>query len=654
MRSALRKTLDILELHGFRALVVRGTQKLRRITAAQWRSFLERRRWELEVVRDAAPAPVRVSNGADPLVTIVVIGETLRGTRNTLGAIARTAQGISYEVLLVADPTEQGIVDYARACEGLRIVACGGSYTEHLNAGAAAATGTYVAFVASGVVPTGEWLANLLAPLLADARIALSGAQLRSRDRRLLHAGGATDGDGSLVDVGTGDEPGLHQYAYLRDAEFVTPRFMLVRADALRAAGGFPEPFADEHRSAAGFARSLRSIGERVVYQPTAIAYDGDAIVAAAPHAAQSDLAARRLQGERRVLIVDTHVPFTDRDAGSRRIAALARLMRALQYDVLFLPDDGIAHEPYAAGLRACGIDVLENRDGGRAALAELSLPIDVAWVCRPELYERYAALLPASTGCKRIYDTVDLHHLREQRETAVTGRTTAWERTRDAEISYALEADRTIVCTPEEQSTLREYGIEAFVVPVVEAIRTTEPPPFQGRRDALFLGNYKHPPNVDAARYLCESVMPLLWVVDPNIELTLAGSEPTPEVLQLRSPRIRVTGYVADVTPLFDRARVFLAPLRYGAGMKGKIVQSLAMGLPTVTTSTGNEGTGFRDGYDILVADDAAAFSERALEAYRDELLWNRLATEGRASAARFSPKSVLTALSNALAFDA
>ncbi len=655
----MSKALAMLRTHGFSAVVARAFRKARRSLETWQRVLREEQYWRIQIVRDAPSSPVTFAVPANPAVSIVLLAENKTGTVNTLHAIAREPRIAECEIIVVVDPSETTVCDFVRRCSGIAILEYSGSFSEQCNAAARQGRGAAILFLVSGIVPTAGWLDALLAPFSSDPTIAIIGGQVQSRDRTIAHAGGALWSDGRTGDIGSGQSPARHEFRFTRDVDYVSPAFMLVRAEDFARVGGFDPTFAGSTYSAVMLASALRKAAHRVLYQPTAIAFDGSGVGVALESDREIFLQQRpnvledvAHQGAMRILIVDSHIPFSDRDAGSRRIAAIARILKTLHYDVLFLPDDGIAYEPYASELRADGIDVLEHPNGGLAAFAELATPIDIAWISRPELYERYTRANVGPAIGSRIYDTVDLHFLRERGEAMITGRERAWEKTRDREIACARHADRTIVCSDAERDVLASFGIASFTIPVIEPTRQSSPPPFSARTGALFVGNFTHQPNVDAAQHLCKTILPLLLRDEPDFRLVIAGSEPPLSVMQLRSPNVQITGYVSDLTPLFDAARLFLAPLRFGAGMKGKIVQSLSLGLPALTSTIGIEGTEFLSGEDILVADDPTSFATAALRLYRDEAAWDLQAARGKASASRFAPEHVTAYVKRAVDF--
>jgi glycosyltransferase involved in cell wall biosynthesis len=188
-------------------------------------------------------------------------------------------------------------------------------------------------------------------------------------------------------------------------------------------------------------------------------------------------------------------------------------------------------------------------------------------------------------------------------------------------------------------------------VLPTAHTPREGTPGP-EGRSGLLFVGGFEHLPNIDAAIWMAEEIMPRVRRELGDVTLRIAGGSAPDRVLALDGDDIEVLGWVKDLDPLIDATRVMVAPLRYGAGMKGKVTQSLAAGLPVVTTAIGAEGLGARDGEQLLVADDADGFADAVCRLYRDDELWRGLAHAGRGLAEeRCSPAILRARLAELLA---
>jgi glycosyltransferase involved in cell wall biosynthesis len=252
-----------------------------------------------------------------------------------------------------------------------------------------------------------------------------------------------------------------------------------------------------------------------------------------------------------------------------------------------------------------------------------------------------------AFPGVRVVYDMVDAYSVRLGREAEVSGDARARAeaaRYREVEARLARASD-LVWCTSDEDR--RALGPEVSGRPV-EIIPTIHTPhgrglPFDERRDLLFVGNLHHRPNSDGVQHFMREIFPLVRETLPDVRLTIVGDNSSPEISAYASDSVRVTGYVPDVDPFFERARVFVAPIRFGAGVKGKIGESLAYGLPVVTTPVGAEGMGLEDGTSAMIAPDARAFADAVVRLYRDPELWQKLSDNGHAHVrAHFSPEVV------------
>jgi glycosyltransferase involved in cell wall biosynthesis len=146
-------------------------------------------------------------------------------------------------------------------------------------------------------------------------------------------------------------------------------------------------------------------------------------------------------------------------------------------------------------------------------------------------------------------------------------------------------------------------------------------------------VGGFWHKPNTDAVLWFVRDIWPILRRQNPGLRFCIAGSNPSDPVRELDGrDGIEVLGFVPDLTPFFDRARVFVAPLRFGAGMKGKVGQSMMSGLPVVATAIGAEGLGAEDGEHLLVAETPAAFAAQVMTLLDDDAAWTRIQAEARA----------------------
>jgi len=240
------------------------------------------------------------------------------------------------------------------------------------------------------------------------------------------------------------------------------------------------------------------------------------------------------------------------------------------------------------------------------------------------------------------VFDTVDLHFLREQREAELAGDAALLRkaaRTRERELKMVRKADITVVVSPVEKELLQRE-VPGERIDVLSNVHRTKPDRvgFDGRRGLVFVGSFRHPPNVDAAIWMAREVFPLIRAQREDIELHLVGAYATREVLALgQLPGVRAHGHVTDLDAFMDGCRIGLAPLRYGAGVKGKINLSMAHGQPVVATPAAIEGMHLRDGVDVMVGTDAQAFADAVLRLHDDRALWETLAGNGIENVERY-----------------
>jgi hypothetical protein len=233
------------------------------------------------------------------------------------------------------------------------------------------------------------------------------------------------------------------------------------------------------------------------------------------------------------------------------------------------------------------------------------------------------------------LFHLADLHYLRLQRRAQMEGNAIGLREAaaiKERELALIEASDCTIThSTVEAEIVSSEVpGAPIMVWPLMLERFGTDAP-FSARTNICFLGGYQHWPNVDAVKYFVEEIFPLIRMSEPSLRFIIAGANPTREVLDLDGNGVDVIGMVDDLRDLFDRVRVFVCPLRVGAGAKGKVLSALSYGIPIVSTSIGIEGAGLERNVHAIVADNASDFAERTVFLYNDRATWDRLSTTGQ-----------------------
>ncbi|TAF46147.1 MAG: glycosyltransferase [Sphingobacteriales bacterium] len=355
-------------------------------------------------------------------------------------------------------------------------------------------------------------------------------------------------------------------------------------------------------------------------------------------------------QSNKTILVIDDDIPHYDKSSGSKRIFELLKIFKHLELNVIFLPNDGLAPEPYFSELRLLGVEVLTNSPKRKGMLKKLraTLPlVNYAWISRPMLNKEFQTIVRINREIKIIFDTVDLHFLRMQRQAKYEKDSILMQEALELEkleLLLATNADITLTVTEFEKNILELAQIKnVFVIPNIHEVKKNlHPISFENRKGILFIGGYKHAPNVDAVSWLINEIMPLVWEKLRGVTVYLLGSYPNKQVLSLSSDCVFVPGFIDDVSEYFFTSKIFVAPLRYGAGMKGKLGQSLEHGLPIVTTSIGAEGMNLTNNLNVLIADDTLDFANKIIELYQNVSTWSTIQSNAEQAICAYSPKVV------------
>ncbi len=330
-------------------------------------------------------------------------------------------------------------------------------------------------------------------------------------------------------------------------------------------------------------------------------------------------------------------MPRPDRDSGSLDALNLMTMLREADFEVAFSPLDLSYERRYSDALAARGIHLMLAFSGLAELLREVAPAADLAILSRGPVAHRILPLLRAAApDLPVIFNTVDVQFLRLQRLAELVGdqqQVLFSRQVREAELNLVREADATIVVSDFEQDLLQRELPRAKVhlIPPPRAASAPGNVPLSDRRDIVFIGGFGHPPNGDGILWFAHEIWPLIIAEKFGGRLHIVGSDPPPEVRALASERVSVHGHLPDLDPLFHACRLSIAPLRYGAGVKGKVITSLGYGLPVVATPAALEGSGLKDGVGALEAADPKAFAEAALRLLHDDELWRRVSRQGR-----------------------
>jgi GT2 family glycosyltransferase/SAM-dependent methyltransferase len=619
------------------------------------------------VVPDRLPMLVAAGTDALPTVSIVIpVHGKWAVTAQCLRSFAAHPPTVPYELVVVDDASPDDSRARLGDVPGLRVVALdvNRGFIGAVNAGLEACRGEYVVLLNNDTEITEGWLEALL-ETVREPGVGLVGSKLVYPDGRLQEAGGIIFENAGGWNYGRTGDPSLERYNVPRDVDYCSGAAVMVRRDLLTELGGLDEHFAPAYYDDVDLAFTLRERGLRVVYQPRAVVVHHEGV----SHGTDETSGIKAYQGINRlkiverwgrrlaehldqdpalveraarrgtrgiVVVIDHHVPRPDEDSGSVRMFGLLTTLRRLGWYVIFAPDNRSHGDVWGDRLLAAGVEVFCGPEPLEQFLASLRGSVAAVIGARVGIAWPYLSMVRrVLPNVPFLFDTVDLHHLREQREAELTGDPAAVERaaaTRALELGLVTASDATFVVSPYEVEVLaREVpGARVHVVPNVHVQHPVGPGP-ERRRGILFVGSFGHPPNVDAVRWFVDEIFPLVRAQEPHALFRVVGRG-APESLTRELPAgVEMLGWVEDLTDLYAASRVSVAPLRYGAGIKGKVGEALSHGLPVVATPMAAEGMGLVDGVHGAVAEDPAAFAAGVVRLLRDDELWRSASAAGR-----------------------
>ncbi|MGH8888782.1 MAG: glycosyltransferase [Acidothermaceae bacterium] len=599
--------------------------------------------------------------------------------RACLASIAGGGPGghLAYEIVLVLNGADAGVVDFAtRELDGVRVLRSDVNlgFGGGMNRAARHARGELLLLLNDDVEVEPGWLEPLVETLDAHPQAAAVGSRSLFTDGRVQEAGSVLFSDGSTAPVGRGLPAGTAKWSFVRKVDYCSANSLLVRRSAFDEIGGFDSRYFPAYYEDTDLSLALRAAGHSILYDgrsrirhlesqsttthfkhflfrrnveklrekwPAELAKQLPRPAGGGPDGPVPETmlpAIARARGDlSRVLVVDDMLPIRSLGAGfvlTHNLAAEAGL------DHCALSVYATKH-PGADPLSVAGLgyDVL---DGDlETILRDPKQRFDAVVLCRPDNFEAVsAAVRKHQPQAAVIYVAEALFGVRFEREAELADADGPSRRgsalRKDAEKSWRIEtravreADRVVAVSPEECSKLR--GIDGakpvdLVFPLQSDLALTADDP--GARDGIlytssWTAQDETTPNADGMRWFCADVLPNITGILPWTKLRATGSNPPASVRRLAGAHVELTGFVPDLRDVYERARVVVVPLRFGAGVKNKTVEALQYGVPVVTTTIGAEGIEIPDALaPLIVTDDPAEFATAVLTLLTDGHEW-------------------------------
>ena len=598
---------------------------------------------------------------------IIPVFNQWKYTAECIHSIVKSVNHINYEIIIADDCSTDETIN---ASEFIHNVVVAKSETNvgflaNCNQASVFAKGEYIVLLNNDTLVHENWLLELVKVVESSADIGLVGSKLIYQDGKLQEAGGIVWRDGSAWNFGNGDDPLKPEYNYVKEVDYISAASVLVRATCWRELAGFDTRYAPAYYEDTDLSFAIKHMGYKVVYQPKSVVthFEGQShgkdlskgIKAyqllnqkkfrekwrhklQAEHVANGHSifnARDRSLDRRTILIVDHYVPWFDKDAGSRSTFMYVKFFVAMGYNVKFIGDNFYPHQPYTDILAEMGVEVLHGAyyaNHWKEWFITNQSFIDLVYLHRPHIAAKYIDFIKANSSAKILYQCHDLHHIRLQRASAITGckntlrLANEWE---EKELTLFNKSDIGLTFSYDEKAYLNRLGLNCKVEQIPLFLYDNYEPSlstFKERQDIMFVGGFNHSPNAEGVLWFLDKVFPLVLKQLPEVKFHIIGSEMPDSITCFESDNVIVYGYVSDseLKAIYGQVKVNVVPLLHGAGVKGKLVESLFYGTPFVATSVGLEGMNAAE-YGFEFYDDEMHFCNEVVLLLNDENYWHK-----------------------------
>ena len=503
------------------------------------------------------------------------------------------------------------------------------NYIENCNQAVRLSNGKYIAFLRDNTKVYKNWLTYLLKTIENDKKIGLVGSKLIYSNGILEEAGGIVWNNGEYSNYGRGSDANLPEFNYIKEVDFISGISFIIRKSIWNKIGGFDERYDQIYYQFINIAFILRNNGYKIIYQPKSLVKHYTQISIWNNNLSfiqeinkkkfleewkyklkyqlsvnNTFLARDRSINRSRILVIDRYVPNFDKNAGGRCCFMYLNIFNEIGLKVTFLGDYVGKIEPYTSILQQKGIEVLYGNSYKNKKL-EIWLKENIKYfnyiyLQRPDISIKYIDFIKKYSSGKIFYFAHDLHYIRLLREFNITKKIKYYIKSRYMEkiereifnkvdiIHIVGSYEYKILKDEYKNKTIRNIPLYIYEEPLKNIEKN-----FHKRKDLIFVGGFEHSANVDAIIWFAKEIYPKIIKIFPNIILHIISSKISKKISQLESKNIKIEGFMSDedLHSMYQKCRIAIAPLRYGAGVKGKVIEAAYNQIPMVTTTIGGEG---------------------------------------------------------------
>jgi len=599
-----------------------------------------------------------------PKISIIIpVYSNLQLTLNCLESIYRNLPDVSFELLIIDDSlsADFSLLELNSSIRYVKNIANIG-FLESCNKASRLARGEYLYFLNNDTFVTKGWLDELYDTFLNFSDVGIVGSKLVYPDGKLQEAGCILWSNGTAWNYGRNKSPYDLEFDFLRQVDYCSGASILVRKNLFIKVGGFDPRFKPAYFEDLDLSLSFLSLGFKTLYQPLSevfhiesASHDStkknqlihknrviffrkwNSLLKNYPAPGSNEVFCANKFQDKKILFIDTDFPNCENDAGSVTTYNLLRFFVRRDYQVSFFSSEGSNNYSLFRSLNRMGVKTINSKFNNLSSyLRSTKNNYSHFFILRPLNFEKYFSIVKNFFPVSRvIYHAIDLHFLREERALALQKSFISSNAIKDIELNCFLKADLAIVHSDVEKLKVLEnkkcsHLKNIFVHPLIINVAKSKNS-FEDRSGLGFIGNFSHKPNLDAVEYFVKQIFPSVLKKNSEIVLYIAGSNMPLSMHNFASKNIVVLGFVSDLDEFFDRIKINIAPLRFGAGIKGKIGISLGYGVPTITTYIGSEGMNLKNGLSVIEANSEKDFSDKICEVYSNKALWSKISVYGR-----------------------
>jgi len=593
-----------------------------------------------------------------PLVSVVIpVHNKYDLTLQCLRALQNNADITPYEIIVVNDASGDWTKTALSNIRGIRVINVQDNlgYLRATNLGISATRGKYVALLNNDTIPISGWLDRLVSELECDSQIGIAGAKLLYPNMQVQELGSQIFSDGSGWNLGKYADHFLPEHSFTREVDYVSAAAIIVRSDLLAKTKGFDELYIPAYYEDVDLAMQARKNGLKVVAVHDAFVIH----IEGGSHGTNTNRGIKqfqevnkskfiekwreelvqhwdsndgpRLESKRNskgiVLIYDSQIPQGLRDAGSQRAVQIATELSDLEFHVIYFSPNQSVSIIDVIKFRDEGIEIHTNHDMLIASLENRVNRIRGIWFQRISVAKTFFDVIHKKfPNVPIIFDTIDLVSSRVRHETLQDTKSemTLREATR-LEDKFTSQSSITLTVSEDEKRVLQSRVPSAKIETLWMAYGTVKDSTYKDNLEniGLFVGNFRHTPNKISLTWFIGEVLPKIRLINNDFILNVIGTGLSPnEITNLRIEGVNFLGFVDDLGPAYESAKVVVIPLQYGAGIKGKTCEALSHSSVVVSTTFGVEGLSLTDGIEYLLADNAEDFAHQVNRVLSDEEL--------------------------------